>query len=149
MSTDDLESIPPHMLAVPAGAKLMNSLAKGDQSSTFFLLKASLSAFGAKLGGPALPKLFLTLFTFGTSSTTLQRLNHKTESISGRFSGQVFLVQGVTRFIADPRIDQARGWALVGGFVIIYSGIALSTYLYWEKVFDISVEYRGGLIGAM
>ncbi|KAL7413440.1 P-loop containing nucleoside triphosphate hydrolase protein [Mrakia frigida] len=127
LTLDDLESIPPHMLAVPAGAKLMNSLAKGDQSSTFFLLKASLSAFGAKLGGPALPKLFLTLFTFG----------------------QVFLVQGVTRFIADPRIDQARGWALVGGFVIIYSGIALSTYLYWEKVFDISVEYRGGLIGAM
>ena len=33
--------------------------------------------------------------------------------------------------------------------MIIYSGIAFSTYLYWEKVFAVSVEYRAGLIAAM
>jgi len=68
--TDDLESIPPHMLATPAGDKLISSLSRGDQRSTFYLLKASLSAFGSKLGGPVLPKLFLTLFTFGASLLT-------------------------------------------------------------------------------
>jgi len=140
------------MLATPAGAKLLFSLSTGDEKSTFFLLKASLSAFGSKIGGPVLPKLFLTLFTFGASFSTIlstSKMPKLTSSFADEFTGQGFLVQDLTLIIADPRIAQDRAWALVGGFVIIYIGIAFSTYVYWEKVFSISVEYRAGLIGAM
>lgn len=66
-----------------------------------------------------------------------------------------------------------RGWALVGGFVIIYTLISLSTYLfffepsslcrppsvglisafsslrYWEKVFNMTVAYRSALVGTI
>lgn len=146
------------MLAVPAGAKLKAALASGDLSSPTYLLKASISAFGGKLGGPALPKLFLTLFTFGLSSRpALPSPNLVSPTLipfailllSPTLPGQVFLVQNVTRFIADPTIPMDRGWALVGGFVLIYSGISLCTYLYFEKVFAVSVQYRAGLIAAL
>jgi len=165
------------MLGRPSTTKLLHFLSNHDPTSPFYLLKASLSAFGMQLGSPALPKLLLTLFTFGQSSLSLSlalldslsfplslfSLFRQVPTASkahslllvSRFSypsvcaGQVFLVQNLTRFIDDPSIPSERCWALVGGFVIIYSGIALSTYWYWEKVFGVLVEYRGGLVGAM
>jgi ATP-binding cassette subfamily C (CFTR/MRP) protein 1 len=55
----------------------------------------------------------------------------------------------MTRFVADPTIPSERGYALVGGFAIIYTLIALSTYLYWEKVFNMTVAYRSALVGTI
>jgi hypothetical protein len=84
-----------------------------------------------------------------TSSFRLPSILSDILSLFPPILGQVFLVQNVTRFIADPTIPMERGWALVGGFVLIYSGISLCTYLYFEKVFMVSVQYRAGLIAAL
>ncbi|KAF7349689.1 hypothetical protein MSAN_01695700 [Mycena sanguinolenta] len=38
-------------------------------------------------------------------------------------------------------------WALVGGFICTYGLISLTTSIYWEKVFNCTVQYRGALVG--
>ncbi|KAJ7493681.1 P-loop containing nucleoside triphosphate hydrolase protein [Mycena latifolia] len=52
-------------------------------------------------------------------------------------------------YVSGPDPPSAKGWALVGGFVCVYGLIALMTSIYWEKVFDGTVRYRGGLVGSI
>ncbi|KAJ7888747.1 P-loop containing nucleoside triphosphate hydrolase protein [Mycena leptocephala] len=50
-------------------------------------------------------------------------------------------------YVSNPDSQTAHGWALVGGFVCTYAAISLMTSLYWEKVFNCTVRYRGALVG--
>jgi ATP-binding cassette subfamily C (CFTR/MRP) protein 1 len=141
LTLDDLTRLPPHVLARPARLKLEAALREIDDKSPAYLLKGTTKAFGRRLLSPVIPRLLLVLCTFGEWS----RANY----LQADRPGQVFLVQDITSLIANPSIPQERGWALVGGFVFIYTGMAFMTFLYGEKTFNISVEYRAALIGTL
>lgn len=119
ISISDLGTVPPHLLAAPTRAKLEAAIASAPREGAF-LFRASVKAFGKSFGSPIIPRAVLLLSTFG----------------------QVFLVQDLTRFITEPEAPIERGWAIVGGYIIIYVSIAMSTYLLWEKVFNVTVQYR-------
>ncbi|KAJ7267907.1 hypothetical protein C8J57DRAFT_1228520 [Mycena rebaudengoi] len=60
---------------------------------------------------------------------------------------QPLLAARMIEFISHPEQPSDRGWALAGGFVCTYALIFLMTSIYWEKVFDCTVLYRGALVG--
>ncbi|TFY69692.1 hypothetical protein EVJ58_g284 [Rhodofomes roseus] len=55
---------------------------------------------------------------------------------------------GTISFVTSDNSD-TQGWALVGAFVCVYALIAITTSLYWEKVFDATVGLRGALVGVI
>ncbi|KAJ7664453.1 P-loop containing nucleoside triphosphate hydrolase protein [Mycena polygramma] len=90
-----------------------------------YLMWASLRAFPLLFLSPIVPRILLLLATFA----------------------QPLLVSRMINFISISDQSSERGWALVGGFVCIYALIFLLTSVYWEKVFDCTVRYRGALVG--
>lgn len=176
-NSDDLDSIPPHMLGRPSTTKLLHSLSNHDPtspstsskqvsqlsecSSVPLLCPNSCSPFSRSVShlflfpSPSSTRsLFLSLSSLSSAKyPQLQKLTLSCSFLVFRIHSYVQAKSSSFRTslgsFNDPSIPSERGWALVGRFVIIYSGIALSTYWYWEKVFGVSVEYRGGLVGAM
>lgn len=53
------------------------------------------------------------------------------------------------QYIQHPLESDQRGWALVGGFVCVYTIISFSTAVFWQKVYAITVRYRAALVGAI
>ena len=76
------------------------------------LIKASILASGDLLLAPIVPRIILALATFA----------------------QPLLVKDILEFVQDRDRPVQEGWALVGGFVVVYAVMVLSTALYWEKV---------------
>lgn len=120
LTVDDLGTIPSHLLAAPTREKLEVAIASRPLHGAF-LFRATVQAFAKEFSSPIIPRLMLLLATFA----------------------QVFLVEDLTQYIGRPDAQKSeRGHAIVGAFAIIYTGISLSTYLVWEKVFNITVQYR-------
>ncbi|KAG8697376.1 hypothetical protein FRC09_007907 [Ceratobasidium sp. 395] len=117
---DDLGDIPEQFRASESRASLEAAL---KQSKNLF--RATFKSCAGLLLGPILPRLALALATFA----------------------QPLLVQDILEFVQDENRPAQEGWALVGGFVCVYAVMVISTALYWEKVYAIVVQYRGGLVG--
>ncbi|KAG8744004.1 hypothetical protein FRC10_010983 [Ceratobasidium sp. 414] len=119
---DDLGDIPEQFKASESREPLEAAL-KNSRN----LFRATFKSCAGLLLGPILPRLALALATFA----------------------QPLLVQDILIFVQDGNRPAQEGWALVGGFVCIYAVMVLSTALYWEKVYAIVVQYRGGLVGTI
>ncbi|KAG9085879.1 hypothetical protein FS749_004046, partial [Ceratobasidium sp. UAMH 11750] len=119
---DDLGDIPEQFKASESREPLETAL-KDSRN----LFRATFKSCTGLLLGPILPRLALTLATFA----------------------QPLLVQDILIFVQDENRPAQEGWALVGGFVCVYAVMVLSTALYWEKVYAIVVQYRGGLVGTI
>ncbi|KAJ7863186.1 P-loop containing nucleoside triphosphate hydrolase protein [Mycena leptocephala] len=90
-----------------------------------YLIRASFKAFPMLFLAPVFPRILLLLASFA----------------------QPLLISRMITFISDSTQSSERGWALVGGFVCTYALIFLMTSVYWEKVFNSTVRYRGALVG--
>ncbi|EIN04585.1 P-loop containing nucleoside triphosphate hydrolase protein [Punctularia strigosozonata HHB-11173 SS5] len=139
LTVDDLldYGVPDAYTGKDAGDELLAALqtehGHGNPGSENKLLKATIMAFSHHFFAPVLPQLLLIVATFA----------------------QTYLVQGMLSFVSSYRIDgvkpenASRGWALVGGYVLVYLAIAASTSLYWDKVYAFTVYYRGALISVI
>jgi hypothetical protein len=77
-----------------------------------YLIRASLKAFPLLFIAPIPPRILLVLAVYM----------------------QPLLASRMITFVGDPDQSSARGWSLVGGFVLAYGLIFLMTSIYWEKV---------------
>ncbi|KAK7691634.1 hypothetical protein QCA50_005033 [Cerrena zonata] len=123
LTIDDCGEIPEEFSSKVAGDALYNALGKTSKTPSY-LLKASFRAFGLAFLAPVLPRIILLLATFA----------------------QPLLVKQTISFISDPNRPLSQGWALVGGFVCVYAIIVFATSLYWEKVYNFTIQYRGALV---
>ncbi|QRW07534.1 ABC transporter [Ceratobasidium sp. AG-Ba] len=121
-SLDDLSDIPEQFKARESREPLEAAL-KNSKS----LMRATVKSCAGLILGPILPRLALALATFA----------------------QPLLVQDLLAFVQDKNRPAQEGWALVGGFVCVYAVMTLSTAVYWEKVYAMVVQYRGGLVGTI
>ncbi|KAJ7493649.1 P-loop containing nucleoside triphosphate hydrolase protein [Mycena latifolia] len=124
---DDCGSIPPEFGAQATRELLDASVLGRSNGQRIHLIRASLRAFPLTFMAPVFPRILLLVATFS----------------------QPLLVSRMIGYISEPDHGSAKGWTLVGGFVCVYGVIALTTSIYWEKVFDGTVRYRGGLVGSI
>ncbi|KZT65538.1 P-loop containing nucleoside triphosphate hydrolase protein [Daedalea quercina L-15889] len=125
LTIDDCGMIPESLSALSTRFALQNALsATGRQDN--YLARASVKAFAVEFLAPIGPRLALLLVTFA----------------------QPLLVNRTISFVTSDNSD-TQGWALVGAFVCVYALIAITTSLYWEKVYDATVGLRGALVGVI
>ncbi|KAH9920611.1 P-loop containing nucleoside triphosphate hydrolase protein [Fomitopsis serialis] len=125
LTIDDCGMIPDGLSALSTRSALQNALSTTGQRSNY-LVRATVKAFAMKFLAPAGPRLALLLVTFA----------------------QPLLVNRTISFVTSENSD-TQGWALVGAFVCVYALIAITTSLYWEKVYDATVGLRGALVGVI
>ncbi|KAK7692905.1 hypothetical protein QCA50_004541 [Cerrena zonata] len=123
LSIDDCGSIPDDLSAKSSGGRLRRALLNTRKSNSYLTI-ASFKAFGAQFLEPIIPRAVLLLATFA----------------------QPLLVNQALLFVSDVNKSESFGWALFGGFVCVYALLSLATAMYWEKVFDVTVQYRAALV---
>ncbi|KAJ6583769.1 P-loop containing nucleoside triphosphate hydrolase protein [Mycena sp. CBHHK59/15] len=117
----------PDVLGAKFTSATIEDALRSTKRTKNYLIVASMKAFGSGFLAPVLPRLVLLLATFA----------------------QPLLVNQTIAFVTTPDRPASFGWALVGGFVCVYALITFSTSLYWETVFDATVQYRGALVGSL
>ncbi|KAJ7268006.1 P-loop containing nucleoside triphosphate hydrolase protein [Mycena rebaudengoi] len=115
----------PHEMGANASTEPLHALLVTIPKGEHYLVRASLKAFPLQFLSPIIPRILLLVALFM----------------------QPLLAAGMIEFISHPEQPSDRGWALAGGFVCTYALIFLMTSIYWEKVFDCTVLYRGALVG--
>ncbi|KAJ7454284.1 hypothetical protein B0H11DRAFT_2287939 [Mycena galericulata] len=123
----ELRDIPLHLRADPATEKLLAALATGDKTSSRYLVKSTFKAFGSQFLGPVLPRLILLSCTFA----------------------QVTLVEQMILYVSDKSIPKERGTFLVSAYFVVYVTLAVSNYVYAEKVNAFIVLYGSALTGSL
>ncbi|KAG8825602.1 hypothetical protein FRC17_008601 [Serendipita sp. 399] len=142
----DLKEIPETSKAEPSREPLISALGRGkyvfvhsvtepvssvvrldSTSSRYHLLFATLKSFGVTFFAPVVPRMVLLLATFA----------------------QPLLIKDMLTFMSDSSAPISRGWAIFGGYLCVYGAAVLSTALYWEKLYAVTVKYRGALVGAI
>ncbi|KAJ6558333.1 P-loop containing nucleoside triphosphate hydrolase protein [Mycena capillaripes] len=127
LTIDDCGALPEE-LSAQSTRELLDGLIYGRSDGTrLHLIGASLRAFPLAFISPVFPRILLLIATFA----------------------QPLLVSRMIAYISDPDPASAKGWALVAAFACVYGLIALTTSIYWEKVYDSSVCYRGALVGSI
>ncbi|GJJ06129.1 hypothetical protein Clacol_000318 [Clathrus columnatus] len=128
LTFQDLVDIPTSIQALPSRKALEEGLHSNSSSNPDrSLVRATIHAFGFSMLGPIFPRLILLLLTFA----------------------QPLLVTDMISFTQNPEIPNSRGWALVGGFVCVFGLMVFATAIYWEEVFQNTVEYRAALVGSI
>ncbi|KAJ7653006.1 P-loop containing nucleoside triphosphate hydrolase protein [Mycena rosella] len=123
----ELRDIPLYLRADPATEKLLAALATGDKTSTRYLIRSTFRAFGAQFLGPVLPRLIM---------------------LAGTFS-QVTLVEQTILYVSDKSIPMERGTVLISAYFVVYVSLAISNYVYSEKVNAFMVLYGSALTGSL
>lgn len=98
-----------------------------DRQHRYSLLRASLRSYLIPFLSPILPRLCLTVFTFA----------------------QPFLINTTVAYIAESNPDANYGRGLIGAWVLVYLGIAVSTSVYQYHNFRFATRLRGGLIALL
>ncbi|KAJ7822606.1 P-loop containing nucleoside triphosphate hydrolase protein [Mycena leptocephala] len=124
LTIGDCGSIPQEMGARGSTMPLRDALVSTPNQKHYLIL-ASLKAFPLLSIAPIPPRILLVLAVYM----------------------QPLLASRMITFVGDPDQSSARGWSLVGGFVLAYGLIFLMTSIYWEKVFKCAVRYRAALVG--
>ncbi|KAJ6536775.1 P-loop containing nucleoside triphosphate hydrolase protein, partial [Mycena vulgaris] len=127
LTIDDCGTLPEELGAKSTRELLDSSILGRPDRKRLHLVGASLRAFPLAFISPVFPRILLLVVTFA----------------------QPLLVSRMITYISDPDPGSAKGWALVGAFACVYGLIALTTSIYWEKVYDSSVCYRGALVGSI
>ncbi|KAJ7827386.1 P-loop containing nucleoside triphosphate hydrolase protein [Mycena leptocephala] len=123
----ELHDFPLYLRSDPATRKLEAALAKEEQTKKQYLLRSTLRAFALPFLSPILPRLIVLAATFA----------------------QVSLVESMVSFVADKDVPRERGPMLVGAFFVVYVSLAISNYVYSEKVNAFIVLYRSALTGSL
>ncbi|KAJ7107813.1 P-loop containing nucleoside triphosphate hydrolase protein [Mycena epipterygia] len=127
LTIDDCGTLPDELGAKSTRELLDGSILGRSDGKRLHLLRTSLRAFPLAFISPVFPRILLLVATFA----------------------QPLLVSRMITYISEPDPGSAKGWALVGAFACVYGLIALTTSIYWEKVYDSSVCYRGALVGSI
>ncbi|KAJ7505071.1 P-loop containing nucleoside triphosphate hydrolase protein [Mycena galericulata] len=127
ITLSELRNIPLDLGAAPATDKLLAALATGDKTSNQYLFKSTFKAFGGQFLGPVFPRLLV---------------------ITGTFA-QVTLVEQMILYVADKSIPKERGTSLIAEYFVVYVSLAISSYVYTEKVNAFVVLYRSALTGTL
>ncbi|KAJ7163527.1 P-loop containing nucleoside triphosphate hydrolase protein [Mycena crocata] len=123
----ELRDIPLHLQADPATDKLLAALAIEDQTSSRYLVKSTLRAFGGHFLSPIFPRLLVLAGTFA----------------------QVSLVEQMVLYVSDKSIPKEHGIQLMAAYLVVYVSLAISNYVYSEKVNAFMVLYRSALTGSL
>ncbi|KAJ6596244.1 P-loop containing nucleoside triphosphate hydrolase protein [Mycena vulgaris] len=123
----ELRDIPLSLRADPVTEKLLAALATGDKTSTLFLVKSTFKAFGGQFLSPAIPRLLM---------------------LAGTFS-QVTLVEQMILYVSDKSLAKERGTFLIAAYFAVYVSLAISNYVYAEKVNAFIVLYGSALTGSL
>ncbi|KAF8595654.1 hypothetical protein BDV93DRAFT_501066 [Ceratobasidium sp. AG-I] len=126
LELEDLANIPPQFKAMESRASFELGLSRSSSLGRS-LLRASLLSFGYSFVSPMVACLALVFATFA----------------------QPLLVNALLRYIQSGSQDSGEGWIIVADFVGVYGVLTLATAVYWEKVFNAAVQYRGALVGAI
>ncbi|EPS93155.1 hypothetical protein FOMPIDRAFT_1056220 [Fomitopsis schrenkii] len=125
LTIDDCGMIPESLSARSTRYAIQDALSTAGRQSNY-LARATVKAFAMEFVAPAGPRLALLFVTFA----------------------QPLLVNRTISFVTSDESD-TQGWALVGAFACVYALIAVTTSLYWEKVYDATVGLRGALVGVI
>ncbi|KAJ6470696.1 ABC transporter type 1, transmembrane domain-containing protein [Mycena vulgaris] len=123
----ELRDIPLYLRADPATEKLLAALATSDKTSTLFLVKSTFKAFGGHFLSPVIPRLLV---------------------LAGMFS-QVTLVEQMILYVSDKSLPKERGTFLIAAYFVVYVSLAISNYVYAEKVNAFIVLYGSALTGSL
>ncbi|OHE98210.1 ABC transporter [Colletotrichum orchidophilum] len=100
------------------------ALEKYDLQSRHSLIKACFRGYLWSFLAPVIPRLCLTVFTFA----------------------QPFLINTTVTFVSNRNPDAYYGRGLIGAWVLVYLGIAVSNSVYQYYNFRFTTRLRGGLI---
>ncbi|KAJ6524323.1 P-loop containing nucleoside triphosphate hydrolase protein [Mycena capillaripes] len=123
----ELRDIPLYLRSDPATEKLLSALAVEDSTSSRYLAKSTFRAFSSHFLSPIIPRLLVLTCTFS----------------------QVTLVEAMVSYVSDKSIPKERGPWLVAAFFAVYVSLAITNYVYSEKVNAFVVLYRSALTGAL
>ncbi|KAJ6447824.1 hypothetical protein C8R45DRAFT_1047297 [Mycena sanguinolenta] len=123
----ELRDIPLYLRADPAMQRLLTALAVENQDSNWYLAKSTLRAFSGNFLSPILPRLLMLAATFS----------------------QVTLVEQMILYVSNKSIPKDRGPWLVVGYIVVNFSLAISNYVYYEKVNAFIVLYRSALTGSL
>ncbi|KAJ6476005.1 P-loop containing nucleoside triphosphate hydrolase protein [Mycena vitilis] len=132
LTLPELGDIPLFLRAAPATEALVAALkaeacvGEGEKGGRY-LVRSTFRAFSGYFLSPIVPRLIMLAGTFA----------------------QVLLVEQLVSFVADARVPAGRGPALVGAYAGVYVSLAISNYVYAEKVNAFIVLYRSALTGAL
>ncbi|KAG8825840.1 hypothetical protein FRC17_008507 [Serendipita sp. 399] len=107
--------------------KEIPEMSKAEPSREPLISALGRGNFGATFFAPVVPRMVLLLATFA----------------------QPLLIKDMLTFMSDSSAPVSRGWAIFSGYVCVYGAAVLSTALYWEKLYAVTVKYRGALVGAI
>ncbi|KAF8312074.1 P-loop containing nucleoside triphosphate hydrolase protein [Clavulina sp. PMI_390] len=108
----------------------LKSLTSAQMASGSMLLRATLRAYTGTMLTPFIPRLVLLAATFS----------------------QPYLVEKMISYVEPSTADQyttQEGWYLVAGFVCIFGVITLSTAVFWQAAYAMTVRYRAAIIGVV
>ncbi|KAJ6527173.1 hypothetical protein B0H19DRAFT_1084217 [Mycena capillaripes] len=123
----ELRYIPLYLRSDPATQQLLAALAVEDQSSGWYLAKSTFRAFKRHFLSPILPRLIFLACTFA----------------------QISLVEALVSYVSDTSIPKERGAVIVVAYFDIYVSLAISNYVYSEKINTFIMLYRSALTGAL
>ncbi|KAJ6612057.1 P-loop containing nucleoside triphosphate hydrolase protein [Mycena sp. CBHHK59/15] len=123
----ELRNIPLYLRSDPATERLMAALAIEDKTSSRYLAKSTFRAFSGHFLSPILPRLLV---------------------LAGTFS-QVILVEQIITYVSDKSIPKECGTLLIAAYFVVYVSLAISNYVYSEKVNAFIVLYRSALTGSL
>ncbi|KAJ6528440.1 P-loop containing nucleoside triphosphate hydrolase protein [Mycena capillaripes] len=127
LTLPELRDIPLYLRSDPATAKLLAALAVEDKTSNRYLIKSTFRAFGGHFLSPVLPRLL---------------------ALAGTFA-QVSLVEATVSYVSDKSIPKERGTTIITAYFGVYISLAISNYVYSEKINAFIVLYRSALTGAL
>ncbi|KAK6211651.1 ABC transporter [Colletotrichum tabaci] len=124
ISLGDLPGLDSNMESRVLHRSLAVAWDKYDHQSRHSLIKACLKGYLLPFLAPVIPRLSLTVFTFA----------------------QPFLINTTVTFVSNENPDANYGRGLIGAWVLVYLGIAVSNSVYQYHNLRFTTRLRGGLI---
>ncbi|KAK2036628.1 ABC transporter [Colletotrichum somersetense] len=124
ISLDDLPGLDSNMKSCVLHRNLVVAWNKYDHQSRHSLIKACFKGYLLPFLAPVIPRLCLTVFTFA----------------------QPFLINTTVTFVSIENPDANYGRGIIGAWVLVYLGIAISNSVYQYHNLRFTIRLRGGLI---
>ncbi|KAJ6021906.1 ABC transporter integral membrane type 1 [Penicillium herquei] len=124
ISLEDLPDVDSTLLGHCAEARLAQTWSRSH--GKYRLIKATFRAYYRPLLSAIIPRILLAGFTFC----------------------QPFLLSATVDWMTDPTTaeNQRYGHALVGAYALVYTGVAVSTAIYYREASRLATTVRSGLI---
>ncbi|RAK99511.1 ABC transporter [Aspergillus ibericus CBS 121593] len=124
IGVDDLPAIDPRLRAEYAEARLLQAWQKTRGKHR--LIKATLRAYYGPFLSAVIPRALVAVFTFC----------------------QPFLITATINYISAPSTPENKRYrqALIGAFALVYSGMAISTAVYYRQANRTATVVRSGLV---